>query len=204
MYTLFLFLISSVLLTLSPGPDLLLVMSLGLQRSFGQVVVFILGLCSGLLIHTLLLTMGWQQFLSEYPKAIDVFKLLGAVYFALLALQVFRSNKNSQTTTNIVFSDGFSLWKKGVLMNVLNPKVGLFFWLFFPGFLFSENWSVGEQYLILGALFSLQAFGVMTFMGFLASKIKKHWFSEDAFSAVLFRYFTAGVLAILALYLGVS
>ena len=75
MHTLFLFLLSSIVLTLSPGPDMLLVITLGLQYSFRQVLLFILGLCTGLFIHTLLLTIGWQQFLADYPQAIQGFKI---------------------------------------------------------------------------------------------------------------------------------
>ena len=204
MDTLFLFLVSSVLLTLSPGPDLLLVVTLSLQYSLRQVIVFVLGLCSGLLLHTLLLVLGWQQFLSEYPKAITVFKMAGAFYFGYLALSVLRSNGGEAPSTKLVFSNGFALWKKGVLMNVLNPKVGLFFWLFFPAFLFSEQWTIAEQYMLLGALFAAQAFTVMTFVGFLATSLKERWFYQQSLSSAALRYFTAAVLAILALYLGVS
>lgn len=204
MHTLFLFLLSSIVLTLSPGPDMLLVITLGLQYSFRQVLLFILGLCTGLFIHTLLLTIGWQQFLADYPQAIQGFKLVGAFYFAYLAWSVFRAKKQSEGTTLLPFKDGFALWKKGILMNVLNPKVGLFFWFFFPGFLFSKDWPLAEQYLILGVVFVCQAFLVMASMGYMASKLKDSWSLAGVLSGAFFRYFTATVLAILALYIGVS
>ena len=204
MHTLFLFLLSSIVLTLSPGPDMLLVITLGLQYSFRQVLLFVLGLCTGLFIHTLLLTLGWQQFLADFPQAIQGFKLVGAFYFAYLAWSVFRTKKQNEETSSLPFKDGFALWKKGILMNVLNPKVGLFFWFFFPGFLFSEEWPLAEQYLILGVVFVCQAFVVMASMGYMASKLKDRWSLATILSGPFFRYFTAAVLAILALYIGVS
>lgn len=204
MQTVYLFLLSSILLTLSPGPDLLLVITLSLQYSFRKVVLFIVGLCSGLVLHTLLLILGWQQFLEKYPQAVDVFKAIGALYFAYLSIQVFRTKRGNDSAAVLVFRDGFSLWKKGLLMNVLNPKVGLFFWLFFPGFLFTEQWTLGGQYLALGLLFALQAFGVMTLMGLLASRLRETDTLEKVISSDSIRYFTAILLAILALYLGLS
>jgi threonine/homoserine/homoserine lactone efflux protein len=63
-------------------------------------------------------------------------------------------------------------YRHGVLMNLLNPKVSLFFWLFFPGFLFSESWTLSVQYTVLGSLFLLQAAMIFSLVAIFSDQFK--------------------------------
>ncbi len=171
------FLVASVLLTLSPGPDLLMVIAKSLAKGSRSGLLFTAGLITGLCLHTALLILGWAQFIGERPGVVLGIKMLGCAYFVYLGLlsiyKHFKERKEIAFEVNANKSD----FKEGLYMNLLNPKVSLFFWLFFPGFLFSEAWSIAQQYALLGGLFLLQAGVIFTFV-ILFSIQFKHFFSR--------------------------
>ena len=171
MEELFSFLLASILLTLAPGPDILLVLSESLTKGSKSALMLAAGLVCGLSFHTLVLVLGWGQFIGFYPNLIVVIKICGALYFLYLAIQTFNSLKIEVHNTELIEKEPFTIFKKGLLMNLLNPKVSLFFWLFFPSFLFSDSLPHGTQYAILGGLFMLQAAVVFTFVSIAAATL---------------------------------
>ena len=171
MEELFSFLLASILLTLAPGPDILLVLSESLTKGSKSALMLAAGLVCGLPFHTLVLVLGWSQFIGFYPNLIVVIKICGALYFLYLAIQTFNSLKIEVHNTELIEKESFTIFKKGLLMNLLNPKVSLFFWLFFPSFLFHDSLPHGTQYAILGGLFMLQAAVVFTFVSIAAATL---------------------------------
>lgn len=171
MEELFSFLLASILLTLAPGPDILLVLSESLTKGSKSALMLAAGLVCGLSFHTLVLVLGWGQFIGFYPNLIVVIKICGALYFLYFAIQTFNSLKIEVHNTELIEKEPFTIFKKGLLMNLLNPKVSLFFWLFFPSFLFSDSLPHGIQYAILGGLFMLQAAVVFTFVSIAAATL---------------------------------
>ena len=171
MEELFSFLLASILLTLAPGPDILLVLSESLTKGSKSALMLAAGLVCGLPFHTLVLVLGWGQFIGFYPNLIVVIKICGALYFLYLAIQTFNNLKIEVHKTELIEKESFTIFKKGLLMNLLNPKVSLFFWLFFPSFLFHDSLPLGTQYAILGGLFMLQAAVVFTFVSFAAATL---------------------------------
>jgi len=171
MEELFSFLLASILLTLAPGPDILLVLSESLTKGSKSALMLAAGLVCGLSFHTLVLVLGWGQFIGFYPNLIVVIKICGALYFLYLAIQTFNSLKIEVHNTELIEKEPFTIFKKGLLMNLLNPKVSLFFWLFFPSFLFRDSLPHGTQYAILGGLFMLQAAVVFTFVSIAATTL---------------------------------
>ena len=171
MEELFSFLLASILLTLAPGPDILLVLSESFTKGSKSALMLAAGLVCGLSFHTLVLVLGWGQFIGFYPNLIVVIKICGALYFLYLAIQTFNSLKIEVHNTELIEKEPFTIFKKGLLMNLLNPKVSLFFWLFFPSFLFSDSLPHGIQYAILGGLFMLQAAVVFTFVSIAAATL---------------------------------
>ena len=171
MEELFSFLLASIMLTLAPGPDILLVLSESLAKGPKSALMLAAGLICGLPFHTLVLVLGWGQFIGLYPNLIAVFKICGAIYFLYLAIQTFNNLKIEVYKTALAKKEPFTIFKKGVLMNLLNPKVSLFFWLFFPGFLFHDSLSHRTQYAILGGLFMLQAAVVFIFVSISAATL---------------------------------
>lgn len=166
------FVLASILLTLSPGPDLLMVIAKSLEKGVTTALYFIAGLMTGLCAHTLLLILGWPQLIGERPAIVMGIKIVGAVYFSYLGIvsiyQYFTTSLKIGTDYNISSNH----YRQGVLMNLLNPKVSLFFWLFFPGFLFSESWTFSKQYTVLGSLFLLQAALIFSLVAVFSAQFK--------------------------------
>ncbi len=173
------FLIASVLLTLSPGPDLMMVVGQALENGFKKSILFVLGLISGLAVHTSLLVLGWSQFIGENSQVVSWLKIFGFFYFIFIGIQSLFSSNKVVKTKGISGTNSKKVYLRGILMNLLNPKVSLFFWFFFPGFLFTENLPLSIQYAILGTLFLIQAFLVFVSAAYFATlflnRLKGKW-----------------------------
>ena len=145
-----LFFISSLALTLMPGPDILFVINQSLDdKKSGLLVTF--GLCSGLIIHTLILALGLSAIIEQNDNVIMFFKYFGSFYLFYLASQEFKKD----IVTSERKRENFYL--RGVYMNLINPKVLIFFLTYFPNFLFSDTISISYQFIILGVIFIFQA-----------------------------------------------
>ena len=166
------FFLASILLTLSPGPDLLMVMAKSLERGSNAALFFTAGLMTGLCAHTLLLIMGWPQIIGDRPYMVTAIKWMGCFYFCYLGVRAIRQSFTASQSIILAHATPSNHYKQGLLMNLLNPKVSLFFWMFFPGFLFSKSWTSAEQYMVLGTLFLLQAGLIFTLVAFFAAGLK--------------------------------
>ena len=154
--TILLFLISSVILTLSPGPDILFVISTTISQGIRCGIKVSLGLCFGLIAHTFLVVFGLATLIETFPFIIRAIELVGAFYLLFLAIRLFLSLKeNSAINSKNQAKKQFFI--TGLIMNLSNPKVSLFFLSFFPGFLFSSLIPYNIQFLILGIIFMSQA-----------------------------------------------
>ena len=159
-----LFFISSLALTLMPGPDILFVINQSLEdKKSGLLVAF--GLCSGLVVHTLVLALGLSTIIEQNENIIMFFKYFGSVYLFYLASQEFK--KNIVTTDRQ--KENFYL--RGVYMNLINPKVLIFFLAYFPNFLFSDTISISYQFIVLGAIFILQALIVFSIVSISSNRL---------------------------------
>ena len=147
---------ATLVLAISPGPDniFVLIQSMGNGKKYGLAVVA--GLMTGCLVHTTLLAFGVSVVIKDNPTIYTTIKLFGAIYLLYLAFSVYRSGNSillEGKTTNKLSMAG--LFRQGFIMNVLNPKVTIFFLAFFPGFLFSDSLSTIVQFYVLGLLFIL-------------------------------------------------
>ena len=166
--TILLFIVSSIVLTLSPGPDILFVISTTISQGLRCGIKVSLGLCSGLIAHTFLVVFGLSTLIETFPFIIRAIELLGASYLIFLAIRLFLSLKeNSIVNSKNQVKKQFYL--TGLIMNLSNPKVSIFFLSFFPGFLFSSLVPYNIQFLILGILFMSQAVIIFLFVAFLAN-----------------------------------
>lgn len=177
MEQLYTFLLASILLTLSPGPDVLMVIAKSIEKGRSAALLFTAGLMTGLCVHSLLLILGWAQFIGERPDIVVWIKISGCFYFCYLGMKsiynYFQVNNQVDLENNSMHNN----YKQGVLMNLLNPKVSLFFWLFFPGFLFAEKWTIAQQYAVLGGIFILQASIIFSTIALFTSPFK-YFFSR--------------------------
>ena len=148
------FSMATAVLAISPGPDniFVLIQSITNGRKFGLAVVA--GLMTGCLVHTTLLAFGVSAIIKNNPIIFTIIKIFGAVYLLYLAISVYRGgNTISINIENKQVKSLSSLFRQGFIMNVLNPKVTIFFLAFFPGFLFSNSISTIIQFYVLGLLF---------------------------------------------------
>ena len=159
-----LFFISSLALTLMPGPDILFVINQSLEDKKSGLLVA-LGLCSGLVVHTFVLAIGLSAIIEQNDNVIIFFKYFGSVYLFYLAIQEFKKDsvKSERQKENF--------YLRGVYMNLINPKVLIFFLAYFPNFLFSDTISISYQFIILGAIFILQALIVFSFVSLASNKL---------------------------------
>ncbi|MGB7842799.1 MAG: LysE family translocator [Salinimicrobium sp.] len=183
------FLTASILLTFAPGPDIIYVLVQGMTNGKKFGIITALGLVSGIIVHTSLVAFGISAIIKQSETLFLIIRILGAVYMFYLAWQVFKSD------SRIIFSkasaetqkDFVSLYKRGFLMNVLNPKVAIFFLAFFPGFLWDPAGNTILQFYLLGFIFMLQAFLIFSFVSILAGKISKYLTSHPH-SGTIFKW----------------
>lgn len=166
------FVLASILLTLTPGPDLLMVIAKSLEKGLTTALYFIAGLMTGLWAHTLLLILGWPQLIGERPAIVMGLKIVGGIYFSCLGIISIYKYFTAPVKMSFEYNVSSNHYRHGVLMNLLNPKVSLFFWLFFPGFLFSESWTLSAQYTVLGSLFLLQAAMMFSLVAIFSTQFK--------------------------------
>ena len=167
--TILLFLASSVVLTLSPGPDILFVISTTISQGLRCGIKVSLGLCSGLITHTFLVVFGLTTLIQTFPFIIRAIELVGASYLIFLAIRLFLTLKDNSNINSKKEEPKKQFFITGLIMNLSNPKVSLFFLSFFPGFLFSSLIPYNIQFLILGTIFMSQAVIIFLFVSFLAN-----------------------------------
>ena len=153
--TLYAFVISSLVLTISPGPDIIYVLSQSIIKGKKSAIMVSLGLTSGLLIHTFFISIGLSLIIIENKEYLFFLKILSVMYFLYLIFKVY-VNRNIDLNFEKKNTNRNEFYK-GLVMNLLNPKVGLFFVALFPGFLFHNQLSDQTQFFILGFIFWFQA-----------------------------------------------
>ncbi|RIV32451.1 LysE family translocator [Flagellimonas lutimaris] len=198
------FFISSLALAISPGPDNIFVLTQSISNGTKYGLATVFGLVSGCLVHTTLLAFGVSEIIKRSDTLFFAIKLFGAMYLLYLAYQVYRSdasilldkdNKPAKTPKKLFWT--------GFTMNVLNPKVTIFFLAFFPGFLFSMELNTVIQFYILGLLFMLSALIVFGTIAILAGKISKYLTSHEK-AGVYLKWVQIVVFVGIAVYLFLS
>lgn len=186
-----LFLISSLALTLMPGPDILFVLNQSLENKKSGFLISI-GLCSGLVVHTLILVFGLSAFIETNEYVISYLKYFGTLYLFYLAFDELNTKFKQASRPN-----NTNLFLRGLYMNLVNPKVLLFFIAYFPNFLFSETLSISLQFLILGSIFIFQALIVFSSVSLASNKLVSYLNVDTADYRLT--YFKAFVFAIIGL-----
>ncbi|CAL2077018.1 LysE family translocator [Tenacibaculum sp. 190524A05c] len=168
------FALSTGALAISPGPDNIFVLTQSIVngRKFG--IATVLGLMTGCIIHTTLIAFGVSEIIRTNENIFFIIKLFGAAYLLYLSYKVYKSDaKIAFSTENVEKKSTFELFKTGFWMNILNPKVTIFFLAFFPQFLFSKTISTVIQFYVLGGIFILVSFIVFSLIAILAGSISE-------------------------------
>lgn len=148
--------IACVVLAIAPGPDNIFVLTQSALRGRKAGILIVLGLCTGLLVHTTAVALGVAVIFQTSALAFTLLKLAGAAYLVYLAWGAFRAGateiageKNTLTLAQ--------LYRRGIIMNITNPKVTIFFLAFLPQFADPARGSISLQMMYLGALFIVSA-----------------------------------------------
>ena len=191
------FIFSCFLLALSPGPDNLYLTAITSKSGKIAGFSFLIGLFAGCIVHTTLLAFGLNEFVIKYDLFFEIIKYSGVFYLLYLSYQTYKSEilnfhpeKNNDKVSNY--------FKRGVLMNLLNPKVFLFFTLFFPNFIYSEIYSFKLQIFSLGIIFIVVTFIVFGLIILFSNLIYKKFSSNNRFK-IFAKYFNIFVLLLIAL-----
>lgn len=192
---------ATFVLAISPGPDniFVLIQSISNGKKYGLATVA--GLMTGCLVHTTLLAFGVSAVIKANPNFFWAIKIFGALYLFYLAVKVFKGDsKISLDSTNKSEKSLWALFRQGFVMNVLNPKVTIFFLAFFPGFLFSDDLNTVVQFYVLGVLFILVSSIVFGGIAMLSGSISKYLEQNESTGLVL-KWLQITVFIGIAIYL---
>ncbi len=198
-----LFFTSSILLALAPGPDNIFVLTQAAQNGRLAGLMVTLGLCTGLLVHTSAVALGLAAVIKTSAVAFHVLKILGAGYLFYLAWQAFRSGGGSDAELQVEAVRKRRLYMRGIVMNVTNPKVSIFFLAFLPQFIDPAKGAVIPQIMVLGALFIAATILVFGGVSLLAGAIGER-LRNSAAARKFLNYMAGTVFAGLALKLALS
>lgn len=197
------FIAASVALALMPGPDNILVLTESITRGKVYGIALALGLSSGVMVHTIAAATGLSLLVQASDLAYQLILYAGAAYLFYLGFMALKEQAISIKNESL---DSTENWKKmipkGFLMNVLNPKVTLFFVAFLPQFISPEGMNITIQMVILGAIFMIQAFLVFSAIAVMADKLSGYLKSPGFWKAT--KYIKAFILFGLGIYLVVG
>ncbi len=188
---LLLFIAAGWLLNLTPGPDVLYIVSHGLRSGARAGMVAALGIISGCFVHVFAAAAGLSALLATSATAFTVLKWIGAAYLLWMGVKLLFSGGGrlelegaSAPETNL-----WAVWRRGFLTNVLNPKVALFFLAFVPQFIAPEAPNKALVFLLLGLIFNLNSlpinFGYAWLAAWAARRVQvvqraMHWMDRAA------------------------
>ncbi len=186
--TLISFALATSVLAISPGPDNIYVLVQSITNGKAYGIATVCGLITGCIVHTTLLAFGVSAIIKANEELFFGIKVLGSLYLLYLAYKVFKSDSQLDFDSETAPKKSLkALFVQGFFMNVLNPKVTIFFLAFFPGFLFSKTMSTIGQFYILGGIFMLVSFIIFSAIALLAGQIKSYTLKHRN-SGVVFKW----------------
>ncbi len=201
--TLLLFLGASIALTVAPGPDNIFIITQGISRGRKAAVITAWGMCSGVTVHTLAAAAGISALFYSSATVFTLVKYAGAAYLLYLAIMAVKERKTPPGKKSEEGPGAFALFKRGFIMNVLNPKVALFFLAFLPQFTVKGAGSIGLQMVALGLIFMGQAMVIFTLIGFFSGSVGEYVVARPRI-ARYFAWLSAGIFASLGLKLALA
>lgn len=165
------FFTSAILLAYAPGPDIVFVMAQSAVHGPKAGLSTMLGLVTGLCFHTIIVAVGVAALILASPLAFTLLKVAGAAYLVYLAWLSWRAAAMQTSEEKPHFPGCWALYRRGIIMNITNPKVSIFFLAFLPQFCDPARGSVAAQCVLLGLLFMLAALIAFTSVSLLAGRV---------------------------------
>lgn len=153
--SLLVFITAGLLLNLTPGPDVLYIVGRSVSQGRAAGLVSALGISTGCLAHIVAATCGLSALMLTLPLAYDVVRYAGAAYLVWLGVKALRSKSEAMQVRAMECTSLATIFRQGVITNVLNPKVALFFLAFLPQFADPTRGPIWPQILLLGVIFTV-------------------------------------------------
>jgi len=194
------FFAASALLALSPGPDNIFVLTQSALSGKLAGIVVTIGLCTGLIFHTLAVAFGVAVIFQASAIAFTILKICGAGYLLYLAWHAFRASSTQLPSRQNGGSDYLRLYRRGIIMNITNPKVSIFFLAFLPQFADPGRGSLTLQLISFGGIFIMATVLVFGSIALLAGAIR-HWLYRSGKTQVVLNRIAGTIFVALAVNL---
>lgn len=193
------YIMTVILLALMPGPDIIFVITQGITRGKKEAIFVSLGLGSGCIIHAALASFGVSIIFQQSEFAFNILKYFGAFYLFYLAFKAYKNADKTETASkDNAAKNGYT---KGILMNLLNPKVILFFLAFLPQFTPHYIHNKGLYMFGLGIIFMVLSTLIFTIVSILSSLLNKVLIQDPVLMTKINKSsaFILGILAVILL-----
>jgi threonine/homoserine/homoserine lactone efflux protein len=197
------FLLTSLVVVLVPGTGVIYTVTTGLAHRWKASIAAALGCTAGIVPHLTASTLGLSAILHMSAQAFQIIKLVGALYLLYLAWGMWRETGSLKLDKTVTEVNGFQIVIKGILINILNPKLTIFFFAFLPLFVSPDAISPTKQMIGLSAIFMGMTFVIFVLYGILASVISKYLINSPKTIRRIQRSF-AIVFAVLAVKLAIT
>lgn len=188
-----LFILASWALIIAPGPDMLYVITRGIAHGPKAGLLSATGVICGILVHTLAAALGLALILQASTAAFLIVKFAGVIYLLYLGIKSLRDKSTFELQGHTATVSSHKLFWQGVLSNVLNPKVAIFFLAFLPQFVDKTSSNIGLQMVMLGLTFALFGLCFLAIVGYFAGAIGT-WLTRRPQYTNILRWLTGGVL----------
>jgi len=192
-----------VVMALTPGPDMVLYLGKALSQSRRAGLVTFAGAASGLLVHTTLAAAGLSALLAASATAFTIAKIVGAIYLLYLAVDAIRHGSSFALRPSGSEEAPGSLYMKGLLVNLLNPKIVVFFVTLLPQFVEADAVNATQTFLVLGIGFIVIASPICIAQILAASAIAR-FLRRSGWAMRAVDYLFAGVMSAFAVKLVLS
>jgi threonine/homoserine/homoserine lactone efflux protein len=187
------FLVTGIVLNLTPGPDTFYILGRSMVQGRSAGIASVLGIATGSLVHTFAAALGLSALLAASASAFLAVKLAGAAYLVYLGCRMLFSRAAAASIPQGFASSGFgAIYRQGLLTNVLNPKVALFFLAFMPQFIAADSPSKFASFVVLGLCFTVTGAIWCLCLAWFSSLLGDRLRGSTTFAEILNR--TAGAL----------
>jgi threonine/homoserine/homoserine lactone efflux protein len=201
--TIITFVSASLVLAFTPGPDNIFVLTQSALHGWREGIIVTLGLCAGLIVHTAAVALGAAVIFQQSDAAFTALKIAGTVYLLYLAYGAFRAGPAVLKVEADRAQPYLKMFCRGIVMNVTNPKIAIFFLAFLPQFTDADQGSIERQIVTLGLLFIASAFVAFSCISILAGTISERLLRSNR-AQIMLNKFAGAVFVGLSVKLAIS
>jgi threonine/homoserine/homoserine lactone efflux protein len=173
------FLLAATIICVTPGPDMLYVASFGVARGWRGGTAAATGIAVGMTVHTVLAALGLSILIAHSPIAFTALKILGAGYLLYIGIGMIRSPNQLHDARSVDRPPSYlTISKQATLVNLLNPKIIIFYIAFLPQFVERHGDPIAVQMLVLGGLFVAMGFATDATVGILSARLSTRLTSD--------------------------